>query len=106
VETALDGHTGRAYSGVNVLLLWATAAERGYPSAGWLTFKQALDAGGHVRKGEKGTRVIFVSTFEKTDATTGETGRRCRDRTSAAYRAWKAGRDARRQDASQTKEPQ
>jgi len=68
--------TGRAYSGVNVLLLWSTASERGYTSPGWLTFKQALDAGGHVRKGEKGTRVVFVSTFEKTDKTTGETERR------------------------------
>ena len=46
--------TGRGYSGVNVLLLWSQAAERGYSSSRWLTFKQALDAGGHVRKGEKG----------------------------------------------------
>jgi antirestriction protein ArdC len=68
--------TGRAYSGVNVLLLWSTAAERGYASPGWLTFKQALDAGGHVRKGEKGTRVVFVSTFDKKDKTTGEVERR------------------------------
>lgn len=57
--------TGRPYSGVNVLLLWARAQEAGYADAKWLTFKQALDAGGHVRKGEKGVRVVFVSTFEK-----------------------------------------
>lgn len=57
--------TNRAYSGVNVLLLWCRAQEAGYHDARWLTFKQALDAGGHVRKGEKGVRVVFVSTFEK-----------------------------------------
>lgn len=67
--------TGRGYSGVNVLLLWSQAAERGYSSSRWLTFKQALDAGGHVRKGEKGCRVVFVSTFEKANATTGESDR-------------------------------
>jgi antirestriction protein ArdC len=57
--------TGRAYSGVNVILTWLTAYERGYTSQDWLTFKQALDAGGAVRKGEKGTPVIFVSTIER-----------------------------------------
>lgn len=57
--------TGRGYSGVNVLLLWIRAQEGGYAASQWLTFKQSLDAGGHVRKGEKGVRVVFVSTFEK-----------------------------------------
>lgn len=57
--------TGRAYSGVNVLLLWMRAQDAGYTESKWLTFKQALDAGGHVRKGEKGVRVVFVSTFER-----------------------------------------
>jgi antirestriction protein ArdC len=36
----------RRYSGVNVLLLWATALERGYRSDAWLTFRQALGLGG------------------------------------------------------------
>jgi antirestriction protein ArdC len=57
--------TGRAYSGANVVMCWLTAQERGYTSPRWLTFKQALEAGGSVRKGEKGTSVIFVSTFAK-----------------------------------------
>jgi antirestriction protein ArdC len=55
--------TGRAYSGINVLILWATVIERGYPSQSWLTFKQALDAGGSVRKGEKGTTVVYADRF-------------------------------------------
>src|SRR3546814_7847 len=37
--------TGRAYSGVNVLILWGALFEHGFPSQGWLTFKQARDAG-------------------------------------------------------------
>ena len=57
--------TGRAYSGVNVLLLWIRTQDAGYGNNRWLTYKQAQEAGGHVRKGEKGVRVVFVSTFER-----------------------------------------
>ncbi|WP_343616952.1 zincin-like metallopeptidase domain-containing protein [Novosphingobium sp.] len=55
--------TGRAYSGVNVLLLWGSVIEFAYPSQGWLTFKQALEAGGNVRKGEKGVSVVYADRF-------------------------------------------
>lgn len=55
--------TGRRYSGVNVLLLWAAGIEGGYPSASWLTFRQALQAGGAVRKGEHGATVVFADRF-------------------------------------------
>jgi antirestriction protein ArdC len=55
--------TGRAYSGINVLILWATVIERGYPSQSWLTFRQALEAGGCVRKGERGTTVVYADRF-------------------------------------------
>ena len=66
--------TKRAYSGVNVILLWAKAMASGYASQQWLTYKQAVELGGNVRKGEKGTHICFVSSFEKkTDA--GETER-------------------------------
>jgi antirestriction protein ArdC len=51
--------SGRAYSGVNTLLLW-TARHHGWPQPRFLTFKQALEAGGHVRKGEHGQHVVFV----------------------------------------------
>lgn len=59
--------TKRAYSGINVVLLWSAQQAAGYPTARWLTFKQARDAGGHVRKGEKGTTVVFVSAIERTE---------------------------------------
>jgi antirestriction protein ArdC len=57
--------TRRGYSGVNVLLLWSAALERGYASPQWLTFKQAVGAGGSVRKGETGARIVFVSAMVK-----------------------------------------
>ncbi|WP_411024844.1 ArdC-like ssDNA-binding domain-containing protein, partial [Salmonella sp. s57610] len=41
--------TGRDYSGVNVLLLWLAAEERGFTSDRWLTYNQAQEAGGQVR---------------------------------------------------------
>jgi len=59
----LNAATGRPYSGVNILLLWFAAIEQGRPSQRWLTFKQALAMGGTVRKGEKGTMVVYADTF-------------------------------------------
>jgi antirestriction protein ArdC len=59
--------TDRAYSGVNVLLLWSRAQESGYVDPRWLTFNQARDVGGNVRKGENGETVIFVSKVIKED---------------------------------------
>jgi len=59
----LNALTGRRYSGINVLLLWGAAISGGYPSQGWLTFRQALEAGGNVRKGEKGTMVVYADRF-------------------------------------------
>ena len=51
--------TNRPYSGTNVILLWL-ARERGWPTPRFLTFKQAQAAGGSVRKGEHGTKVVFM----------------------------------------------
>jgi antirestriction protein ArdC len=55
--------TGRAYTGVNVLILWIACMERGFGTQSWLTFRQALKAGGHVRKGEKGTTIVYADRF-------------------------------------------
>lgn len=55
--------TGRSYSGINVLILWGEVIARGWPSQGWLTFRQALSAGGNVRKGEHGTQVVYADRF-------------------------------------------
>jgi antirestriction protein ArdC len=55
--------TGRRYSGINVLILWSAVVENGYSVQRWLTFKQALALGGHVRKGERGTTVVYADRF-------------------------------------------
>lgn len=52
--------TGRPYTGINIPILWAAADQQSFPRNAWLTFKQAAQAGGHVRKGEKGTTVVFT----------------------------------------------
>ncbi|MCP3387723.1 zincin-like metallopeptidase domain-containing protein [Bradyrhizobium sp. CCGB12] len=55
--------TGRRYSGINVLILWGAATERAFAGQSWLTFRQALSLGGHVRKGERGTTVVYADRF-------------------------------------------
>jgi antirestriction protein ArdC len=64
---------GEFYRGINILLLWGAADLHNFRSARWLTFKQALELGGAVRKGEKGTRIVFFKSLNVTD-TNPETG--------------------------------
>lgn len=56
---------GIPYTGINVLVLWLEAEQHGYASPYWLTYQQATELGGHVRKGEKGTIVVYANTFTK-----------------------------------------
>ncbi|KRR25240.1 antirepressor [Bradyrhizobium lablabi] len=58
-----NASTRRGYSGINVLILWGAVVERGFSGQSWLTFRQALGLGGHVRKGERGTTVVFADRF-------------------------------------------
>ncbi|OZA91717.1 MAG: antirestriction protein ArdC [Azorhizobium sp. 39-67-5] len=60
-------HNGEPYTGMNVLLLWSEGMARGFASPMWMTFKQAVELGGHVRKGESGSIVIYASRFTKTE---------------------------------------
>jgi antirestriction protein ArdC len=55
--------TGARYSGINILILWGAGVSAGYSSLGWLTFRQALKLGGAVRKGERGTTVVYADRF-------------------------------------------
>ncbi|MET3596150.1 antirestriction protein ArdC [Mesorhizobium shonense] len=59
--------TGRAYSGINILILWGSVVQYGFPGQGWLTFRQALSLGGNVRKGEHGTTVVYADRFVPED---------------------------------------
>ena len=67
--------TGKPYQGINVLILWSAGLSHGYTSPYWLTYKQAADMGGQVKKGEHGTACVFYKPWESTDtnAATGET---------------------------------
>jgi antirestriction protein ArdC len=65
---------GVPYQGINVIELWSSAVIHGFAAPIWMTFKQAQELGGHVRKGEHGSQVVYVSkiTRTETDADTGE----------------------------------
>jgi antirestriction protein ArdC len=60
-------HNGQAYSGINILMLWASAVKQGFAAPIWMTFKQALELNAHVRKGEKGSLVVYANTISKTE---------------------------------------
>ncbi|PWB80691.1 MAG: antirestriction protein ArdC [Methylocystaceae bacterium] len=62
-----NASTGRAYSGINVLILWGAVIQHGFPAQTWLTFRQALSLGGNVRKGEYGTTVVYADRFVPDD---------------------------------------
>jgi N-terminal domain of anti-restriction factor ArdC len=59
LNTPCNAATNRPYSGSNIVLLWM-AANAGYRTPRYLTFKQALDLGGNVRKGEHGMSAFVV----------------------------------------------
>jgi antirestriction protein ArdC len=59
----VNAATRRPYSGINVLILWGAVVQEGFPGQTWLTYKQALGLGGNVRKGERGTMVVFADRF-------------------------------------------
>ena len=65
-NTPCNAVSNRPYSGCNVILLWMAQAA-GYRTPRFLTFKQALELGGNVRKGEHGTKVYFVKQLQVQD---------------------------------------
>jgi len=70
-STRLDLPTranGELYRGINVLVLWASAAKKGYGANRWMTYKQAAELGGQVRRGERGTTVVKYGTFKRENA--------------------------------------
>lgn len=69
---------GKSYRGINVLILWHAAFEEGYTNSYWMTYKHAQKLGGQVKKGEKGTSVVYTNkltiseTKENGEATTSQ----------------------------------
>lgn len=68
-------HNGMPYRGINVVMLWMAAVAQGYACPIWMTFRQAKELGGFVRKGETGTLVVYANTFTATE--TDEDGEEC-----------------------------
>lgn len=60
--------SAKPYRGINTLVLWAESQNRGYSSALWGTYQQWLGLGGQVRKGERGSPVVYWGTFERQTA--------------------------------------
>lgn len=55
--------SGRCYSGINILILWDAVASHGFSSNAFLTFHQAHELGGQVRRGERGTTIVYAQRF-------------------------------------------
>ena len=68
----INHKTKAAYRGINTLILWSAARTNGYSSNAWLTYKQAAEMGGQVRKGEKAELCVFFKMLEITDKETDE----------------------------------
>lgn len=60
-------HNGERYRSINILILWAQAMACGYTSPYWMTYRQAQELNAQVRKGEKGTGVVYYGTAPKRD---------------------------------------
>lgn len=58
---------GIPYRGINVLMLWGSTVEQGFAAPLWMTYKQAQELGGQVRKGEKGSPVVYADTIQRTE---------------------------------------
>ncbi|ASR50300.1 ArdC family protein [Blastomonas fulva] len=57
----------RRYSGVNILTLWHAVTARGFTGHGFLTFRQAAALGGTVRRGERGTPIVYTRRIAPDD---------------------------------------
>jgi antirestriction protein ArdC len=63
------------YRGINVVLLWLAAMHHRFASPLWMTYRQAAELGGQVRRGEKGSLVVYASSFTRREA--GNGGEEC-----------------------------
>jgi antirestriction protein ArdC len=57
----LNALTGRGYRGVNVVALWAEAFVSGYGTGWWASYRQWEQLGAQVRRGERGTVIVFYN---------------------------------------------
>jgi antirestriction protein ArdC len=60
-------HNGQPYTGINILSLWASATEQGFAAPIWMTYRQAVELGAHVRKGERGSPVVYANSITRAE---------------------------------------
>ena len=60
-------HNGIPYKGINVIMLWSASVMKDHACPLWLTFRQAQELGGHVRKGEIGELVVYADRITRTE---------------------------------------
>src|ERR1039457_5127993 len=60
-------HNCTPYSGINILMLWAESVSQGFNASIWMTFRQASELNAHVRKGEKGSLVVYANSITRTE---------------------------------------
>lgn len=63
---------GQPYKGINVLTIWESALSQQFTAPIWMTFKQAKELGADIRKGSRGTPVVYADRITRTE--TGEDG--------------------------------
>jgi antirestriction protein ArdC len=63
-------HNGQPYTGINILSLWVSASVQGFAAPIWMTYRQAVQLGAHVRKGEQGSPVVYASSITRNEADT------------------------------------
>jgi len=68
----MNAATKRSYNGINIPILWHAQLSRGYPTASWMTYRQAVELGAQVRGGEKSTHVVFTRQLNVKDTETDE----------------------------------
>ena len=64
-------HNGQPYTGINILSLWASATVQGFAAPIWMTYRQAVELGAHVRKGEKGSPVVYANSITRNETDSG-----------------------------------
>lgn len=58
---------GHRYQGVNILTCWVAQMVHDYPTQQWGSYKQWQAAGAQVKKGEKGTPILFYKQLSSED---------------------------------------
>jgi len=65
VGLPVNALTGNAYNGINILALWVAAQVRGFRTGTWATYRQWTELKWQVRKGERGTVIVFYRKIER-----------------------------------------